>query len=430
MLAVALAWLTERSDLPGARLWAWLAVAPLAVPAFVHSYAWVSLVPGLHGLLAGVLVSVLAYFPFLYLPVAAQLRRLDPALEDVAASLGLGPWQVFLRVVLPQLRLAICGGSLLIGLHLLAEYGLYVLIRFDTFTTAIVDQFQSAYQRPGRQHAGRRAGRLLPRAAGARGAAARRRALCPRRLRRGARRQPRGASAGPTLPCLLLPVVTALLALGVPLVTLGRWLVVGGAEVWRLRRRSARRFGQTVVLALAGGAARPRSPRMPMAWLSVRAPGRLQRAARGLPLLSSARCPASSWRWRWSPSRCASRCRSTRPSSTLLLAYVLLFLPRALVGLRASIAQAPVELEQAAMASAARRCAALWSDHHAPGRARRRRRHGAGALGITTELTATLMLAPNGTRTLATEFWSLTSEIDYAAAAPYALAHGRCCRCR
>ena len=42
-------------------------------------------------------------------------------------------------------------------------------------------------------------------------------------------------------------------------------------------------------------------------------------------------------------------------------------------------------------------------------------------LGITNELTATLMLAPNGTRTLATEFWSLTSELDYAAAAPYAL---------
>jgi iron(III) transport system permease protein len=31
------------------------------------------------------------------------------------------------------------------------------------------------------------------------------------------------------------------------------------------------------------------------------------------------------------------------------------------------------------------------------------------------------MLAPSGTRTLATEFWSLTSEIDYAAAAPYAV---------
>lgn len=32
LLAVALAWLTERSDMPGARFFAWLAVAPLAVP--------------------------------------------------------------------------------------------------------------------------------------------------------------------------------------------------------------------------------------------------------------------------------------------------------------------------------------------------------------------------------------------------------------
>ena len=42
-------------------------------------------------------------------------------------------------------------------------------------------------------------------------------------------------------------------------------------------------------------------------------------------------------------------------------------------------------------------------------------------LGITNELTATLMLAPNGTRTLATTFWTYSSEIDYAAASPYAL---------
>jgi iron(III) transport system permease protein len=43
------------------------------------------------------------------------------------------------------------------------------------------------------------------------------------------------------------------------------------------------------------------------------------------------------------------------------------------------------------------------------------------ALGITNELTATLLLAPSGTRTLATTFWAYSSEIDYAAAAPYAL---------
>ena len=78
-LALTLAWLTVRSDLPGGRMWAWLLVAPLAVPAFVQSYAWVSLVPSLQGLFGGVLVSVLAYFPFLYLPLlprsAASTRR-------------------------------------------------------------------------------------------------------------------------------------------------------------------------------------------------------------------------------------------------------------------------------------------------------------------------------------------------------------------
>ena len=42
-------------------------------------------------------------------------------------------------------------------------------------------------------------------------------------------------------------------------------------------------------------------------------------------------------------------------------------------------------------------------------------------LAISNELTATLLLAPNGTRTLATGFWALTSEIDYVTAAPYAL---------
>ncbi|RTF22559.1 iron ABC transporter permease, partial [Serratia marcescens] len=148
VLGVALAWLTERTTLPGRRLWAVLATAPLAVPAFVQSYAWISLAPSMHGLGAGVFISVLAYFPFIYLPAAAVLRRLDPGIEDVATSLGSRPLAVFFRVVLPQLKLAVWGGSLLIALHLLAEYGLYAMIRFDTFTTAIFDQFQSTFNGP------------------------------------------------------------------------------------------------------------------------------------------------------------------------------------------------------------------------------------------------------------------------------------------
>jgi iron(III) transport system permease protein len=417
VLAVALAWLTERSDLPGRRLWAWLAVAPLAVPAFVQSYAWVTVVPDLHGLFGGVLVALLAYFPFLYLPVAAQMRRLDPAAEDVAASLGLGPWRTFFRVVVPQLRLSICGGSLLIGLHLLAEYGLFAMIRFDTFTTAIVDQFQSAFNGPA---ANMLAGVLVLCCLGLLALEA----ACRgderyARVGAGAARLPDQRRLGrATLPCLLVPAVTTALALGVPLVTLARWLIAGGTAIWRPGVIGAA-LGHTLVYALVGAVLTTLAV-VPMAWLSVRAPGRLQRALEAchyyvgsLPGVVVALALVTI------AVRVALPLYQT--AATMILAYGLLFMPRALIGLRASVAQAPVELEHAAMALGRPPLRAVWQTTMrlaAPGVAASM---ALVALGITTELTATLMLAPIGTRTLATEFWSLTGEIDYAAAAPYAL---------
>ena len=99
----------------------------------------------------------------------------------------------------------------------------------------------------------------------------------------------------------------------------------------------------------------------------------------------------------------------------------LIFLPRALIGLRTSIAQAPPELEQAAAALGRSPAAALWAVTirlAAPGAAAAWR---SSPSAIVNELTATQMLAPNGTRTLAMRFWSLSGELDYAGAAPYAL---------
>jgi len=416
-LALALAWLTERSDLSGARTWAWLAVAPLAVPAFVHSYAWMTVAPGLHGLPGAVLVSVIAYFPFLYLPLSAAMRRLDPGMEDTAASLGLGPWAVFFRVVLPQLRLAICGGSLLIGLHLLAEYGLFVMIRFDTFTTAIVDQFQSTYNGPA---ANMLSGvlvvccfALLGLESAARGNER------YARVGSGAARMPFKRPLGAwSAPCQLLPLAATALALGVPLYTLVRWLVAGGAGVWRLDEMGPALL-QTLGLAL-GGAVLTTLAAVPMAWLSIRSPGRLQRLLEACNyLVGSLPGVVVALALVTVTVRVAMPIYQT--AVTVLLAYLLMFLPRALISLRAGIAQAPVELERAARSLGRTPAQALWSITMrlaAPSAA-------AGAalvgLGITNELTATLMLAPNGTRTLATSFWAYSSEIDYAAAAPYAL---------
>ena len=45
ILAVAAAWCTERCDLPWRRFWRVAASLPLALPAYVSSYAWSTLGP-------------------------------------------------------------------------------------------------------------------------------------------------------------------------------------------------------------------------------------------------------------------------------------------------------------------------------------------------------------------------------------------------
>ena len=91
------------------------------------------------------LVSTLSYYPLVMLPAIATLRRADSALEDVARSQGLRSLAVFARVTLPQLRLALLGGGLIIALHLLAEYGAFSLLGFRTFTTEIYTEYQLGF---------------------------------------------------------------------------------------------------------------------------------------------------------------------------------------------------------------------------------------------------------------------------------------------
>ena len=104
----------------------------------------------------------------------------------------------------------------------------------------------------------------------------------------------------------------------------------------------------------------------------------------------------------------------------LVGAYAVLFLPLALVSVAASLNQSERTLEEIARSlglgwgSVARRVLLPLA---APGL-------GAAAclvfVSVVTELTATLLLAPIGTRTLATEVWADTSTLAFAAAAPYA----------
>jgi iron(III) transport system permease protein len=417
ILGVGGAWLVERTGLRGHRIWAVLLAAPLAIPAFVNSYAWVSVVPSMAGLGSGVLLATLSYYPLVYIPAAATLSRLDPAIEQSAASLGLGPWRVFFRVVLPQLRIAVAGGALLVGLHLLSEYGAFAMIRFDTFTTAIMQQYRSTFN----GSAGNMLASVLV-------------VLClimlviEARARGNARyaKLGPGAQAAPSrlklglwqAPAQAALLGVAVLAVGVPTSVIVRWLLEGGARIWETAALTDA-LGQSLWLALLGALAATAAA-FPLSWLAVRFPSWL---SKGLELANYVTSSMPGIVLALAFVTVSLRVIPDIYQSTLLLviAYVLLFLPRALVSLRAGLAQAPKELEEAAQALGRRPASAFFRVTlrlAAPAAA------GGAALvflAVVNELTATLLLAPTGTSTLATEFWNLSSGIDYAGAAPYAL---------
>ncbi|MCM6777854.1 iron ABC transporter permease [Nocardia sp. CDC159] len=416
-LGVGLAWLVERTDVPGAGWWGPILAAPLAVPAFVNSYGWVSVFPALHGLGAGVLITSMSYFPLVYLPVAATLRRLDPAVEESARALGSGSVAVFARIVLPQLRLAILGGALLISLHLLAEYGAFVMVRFDTFTTAIFEQYQSSFAgAAGSMLAGVLVLCCLVLLGGE--AAVRGRARYARVGGGAPRAATRVRLGGIAIPALGVLGAVLVAALGVPLWTVLRWLRIGGAAVWDVDS-IGESLAQTVGLA-ATAAVVTTLCAFPVAWIAVRSQSVFARIVEGCNYITSSlpgiviALAMVTLTIRWLPG-------VYQTATMVLAAYTLMFLPRALVSVRAGLAQVPIGLEEVSRAlgkSGPVTFLRVTLRLSAPAAA------ASAALvfvAVATELTATLLLAPNGTRTLAMGFWSASGELDYAGAAPYAL---------
>jgi putative spermidine/putrescine transport system permease protein len=90
-------------------------LAPLIVPAVVSGLAfyktWASLnwLDTLHGL---VIAHAILVTPFIFIMVSASVASLDPALLNAARSLGAGPWRTIQWVILPNIRTALIGGSL------------------------------------------------------------------------------------------------------------------------------------------------------------------------------------------------------------------------------------------------------------------------------------------------------------------------------
>ncbi len=417
VLGVAAALLVTRTDVPGRKVLAVLLGLPLAVPSYVAAYAWLTTAPWARGLLGASVVLTLVSYPYVYLPVAAAIRRTDPAAEEVARSLGLSQWAAVRRVGIPALRPAAASGALLVALYTLSDFGAVAMLQCDVFTRAIFTSYTASFDRtPAAVLACLLVALTLVITLGERRTRGR---VETARVGAGlARPHERIALGRSRAPACAAGLALLALALGVPVAALARWMLVSvnagvgldtlGASAWA-----------TVQFALAGAIGCTLLA-VPVGILAARHPGRVTRAIE-----------TATWSGHALPGLVVALSLVFfgirvvpawyQQAPLLVFAYVVLFLPAAVGAVRASVALSPPALEDVARSLGHTRLA-TWRrvtlPLAAPGIAT-----GAALVMLTAakELPATLLLHPTGVDTLATRLWSYTSIAAHGQAAPYAV---------
>ena len=424
-VGIGVAWLLERTNVPGRGILRIVSVLPLAVPTYVSALTIVAAfgpsglvaeIPFLSGFSGSAIVLAVSTYPYVVLIAIGVLRRMDPAVEEAATTLGDSPWVVFHRAVLPQLRPAMSAGGLLIFLYVLSDFGAVSIMRTNTLTRGIFLEYRSTFDRASAALlalvlvgltfiaiGGERVAR--GRSAPARTVAGMRRAV-PVDLKR--LRWPLALGAG------ALGLAGSLLPVGV----LIYWSVTGAAGVeaadvtMRAAAVSVRVSLAAAVVALVAA--------LPIAFLAVRHRSRFSRATEsfavagyalpGLVIALAMVFVAS----RFFPAL-------YQTLTLVVIAYVVRFLPESLGAVRTSLGQVDPALEEAARSLGRRPLDAVRSVTLPL--IRSGALAGAALVFLTAmkELPATLLLRPPGYDTLATRVWTAASQGTYGRAAPAAL---------
>jgi iron(III) transport system permease protein len=425
VIGVGIAWLVERSDLPGRRLLGVAAALPLVVPTYVGALALLAAlgprglaweVPGVIGFWGATAALSLSTYPYVLLLARAVLRSADPALEEAARALGDTAWSSFRRVLLPGLRPAMAAGGLLVFLYVLSDFGAVSIMRFDTVTRAIYVEYRSSFDRARPALLGLVLVALTLAVVAAelrlRGRPA------PAQVVAGLRPAPQALLGRWRWPAAAGVVVVVFAGIGLPVAVLGYWSIVGssGADTASVIARAALTSAQVSAMAavLAVAAA------LPVAVLAVRHRSRLSRAVEVLALSGYAlpglviALAMVFFAARFLPAL-------YQTLTILVLAYLVRFLPEALGSVRSSLLQVDPALEEAGRSLGRSRLSVACSVTFPL--IRGGVLAGAALVFLTAmkELPATLLLLPAGDDTLAVRVWTSASQGLYAQAAPAAL---------
>ena len=143
LLALFLAYLNTRTDIPFKFLFGVLAIVPMMIPHVLFSVSWALLANPSNGLMnlalmesfglakgplniysmpGMILVEGLLNMPIAYLIIAPAMASFDVSLEESSRVFGAGAWRTLLRITLPVLRPAILAALVLGIVRSLASY--------------------------------------------------------------------------------------------------------------------------------------------------------------------------------------------------------------------------------------------------------------------------------------------------------------------
>jgi iron(III) transport system permease protein len=445
LLGVSMAWLTERSDLPGRKLLRGLLALPLAIPPYIGAIVHLTLLRPRGGLIPQVLESVLGRpvslpspvgfwgaafiltlftYPYVYLLSGAAFRTLAASLPDAARTLGRSPWQTFWQVILPVMRPGLLAGALLVALDILAEYGTVALLRYETFSSAIFVQLSGRYDRSA---ASILSGVLVCLAVFVLWLELRLQGKARFTQMEGSwRPAPLAALDRWRLPALLLVLAVVAASLLVPLAVLVGWSVSAllqpgaMAQVVRTGSRSFGDFAWNSLWTSSLAALLAVTLSLPVALYSARRPHRL---AHGLARLCQVGYAIPGVVVALSLVLLVNRFFPFLYGTPLIIvvAYVLRHMPQAVRSSESAMSQLSPSLEEAARSLGRSPLAAFFQvtlPLALPGLL------AGGALVFLTslkELPATLLLRPAGFDTLAVRVWIWAVDGFYVQAAPAAL---------
>lgn len=136
-MAFLFAYVITRLEVPGKKLFRFVALLPIVSPPFIVALSYIILF-GRAGLITYDLLSMnvniygagglwvvqtVTFFPYAYAVIYGVLKSISPNLEYAAYNMGASRWQVFRDVVLPLAIPGIAGGALVAAMSVITDFG-------------------------------------------------------------------------------------------------------------------------------------------------------------------------------------------------------------------------------------------------------------------------------------------------------------------